>query len=52
MLSVIYEFLRIMFSFFQNPFLIKKCYIFFIFSILVNQRPKNTFKNYGERIQK
>lgn len=30
----------------------KKVIIYFlIFSILVNKRPKNTFKNYGERIQ-
>lgn len=42
-----------MVSFFQNAFLIKKNVIiyFLIFSILVNKRPKNTFKNYGERIQ-
>lgn len=39
---------------FPKRFLDKtKCYyIFLIFSILVDQRPKNTFKNYGERIQK
>lgn len=38
---------------FPKRFLDKtKCYyIFLIFSILVDQRPKNTFKNYGERIQ-
>lgn len=38
---------------FPKRFLDKKNVIiyFLIFSILVNKRPKNTFKNYGERIQ-